>query len=613
MSFETTGAREQQMLLPFENRSSDIIALLDRALDCLAGPRLSNSAIGRRLQNLRERLVQQRFQLAVLGQFKRGKSSFLNSLLGAPLLPTGVVPLTAIPTFIAWGAKPIIRVTYHANRAPQEFGASTSTEIRDRLFAFVAEEANPKNRLDVARVDLFYPSSFLTNGLVLIDTPGIGSTHRHNTDAALQVLPECDAALFVVSSDPPITEAELLYLKTVSPMVARLFLVFNKVDFLEPDELQSAIEFLLKTVHESLQAQIDPKIFPLSARDGLRAKITGDHAALEKSGIAEIETYLLNYLAQEKMAALRTAISRKASELVTQAEADLELRIRTLEMPIEDLTRRSTTLEQALQRVTREERVIRDLLSGDRRRAVEQLEIHAEQLRQMGYQYLTDVLDRVLSLPNQSESQARKAMTAAIPEFFEQKLSAISAEFSRTVEAIFVGHQQRIDDLVNLVRRTAADLFEVRYAASADSEQFKIHQEPYWVTEKFSDTLISVPTAVIDPLLPSGLRRERLRARCSQQAAELVQRNVENLRWATLQGLDATFRRFASSLEERLTEAVGATQGAVKAATATRTVTSSEADADLGALQRVSRTLAEIRTDLGRTPAQRLDFEERSH
>jgi len=62
----------------------------------------------RRLDTLRQRLVADRFQLAVLGQFKRGKSTLLNAMLGTSVLPTAVVPLTAIPTFVEAGAAPCV-------------------------------------------------------------------------------------------------------------------------------------------------------------------------------------------------------------------------------------------------------------------------------------------------------------------------------------------------------------------------------------------------------------------------------------------------------------------------------------------------------------------------
>jgi dynamin family protein len=109
------------------------------------------SALLARLRSLRERLQHERLQLAVLGQFKRGKSTFLNALLGAPVLPMAVVPLTAVSTFIAWGSQPLVRVRFKHNRPLKECTAHESDAIRDFLFRFVAEDANPKNCLDRGR------------------------------------------------------------------------------------------------------------------------------------------------------------------------------------------------------------------------------------------------------------------------------------------------------------------------------------------------------------------------------------------------------------------------------------------------------------------------------
>ena len=76
-------------------------------------------------------------------------------------------------------------------------------EFVDILHGIVTEEGNPKNRLGVLQVEILHPAPILQHGVVLIDTPGIGSTFTHNTAATLNFLPQCDAALFVVSATRP--------------------------------------------------------------------------------------------------------------------------------------------------------------------------------------------------------------------------------------------------------------------------------------------------------------------------------------------------------------------------------------------------------------------------
>src|SRR5579862_2904737 len=87
-----------------------LAAKLDRVIAAFRDPAVDNSSLAARIDALRERLRHSRLHLAVLGQFKRGKSTFINALLGAPVLPVAVVPLTAVPVFISWGPRPLARV-----------------------------------------------------------------------------------------------------------------------------------------------------------------------------------------------------------------------------------------------------------------------------------------------------------------------------------------------------------------------------------------------------------------------------------------------------------------------------------------------------------------------
>jgi GTP-binding protein EngB required for normal cell division len=581
--------------------SQDIAVLLKRITETLKPVRASTPPIVERFDTLRARLLNGRLQLALLGQFKRGKSTLLNALLGAPLLPAGVIPLTAIPTFIAWGSTPRIRVSYRLSGRPQEFNVGGPDEVRAALFNFVAEEANPKNHLDVARVDVFYPAPILKTGVVLIDTPGIGSTHRHNTDTALAVLPECDAALFVVSVDPPITEAELAYLKMVRSNVARVFFVLNKVDYLESPDLQTAVEFLRRTLRQSAGGANENDIFSVSALSGLRARQHNDLAAFERSGIAALENDLLRHLAQEKRTMLREAVVQKAMQNLTEVQGDLSFTLRALEMPVEELRRCGGELEKTLLRLRGDAHVVHDLLAGDRRRILDQLERHAEALRERSRELLSSSLEQALNQSHDRdiEGPVQTAIEAIVPTFFEQELQDSLREFGQLAETVWEGHQKRVDDLVNEVRRAAAELLDVPYTPATESEGFSLPREPYWVTHQWADRLVTIPTGVVSRILPQPIRRVRLRAQIGLRITELVQRNVENLRWATLQGIEETFRRFSTALDDRFVRAIEATQGAIQAASQQRGAASEGAALELAQLRQASKELDEIRIRLG--------------
>ncbi len=205
---------ERNANLACENgqEAEELKQLLQRAASVCDACGDGFSTFHARITELQNRLAEERFHLAVLGQFKRGKSTLLNALIGEPLLPVGVVPLTSIPTFLRSGARRAVRVSFYDGKHT-DFAGLTLEQASAVLARHVTEKENPENRLGVAQVEVEHPSALLRAGVVLIDTPGIGSTFRHNTEATLNFLPQCDAAVFVVSADPPITEAEREFLK----------------------------------------------------------------------------------------------------------------------------------------------------------------------------------------------------------------------------------------------------------------------------------------------------------------------------------------------------------------------------------------------------------------
>ena len=151
-----------------------------------------------------DKLETSSFYLAVLGQFKRGKTTFINALLGEEILPTGILPLTSIITLIRFGERKKAEVVFLDNRRC----TIDPTELRQ----YVSESENAKNEKKVHHVELAYPSSFLKNGIVLIDTPGVGSIALHNTETTQGFLPRIEAAVVLLGADPPVTQVEFQFI-----------------------------------------------------------------------------------------------------------------------------------------------------------------------------------------------------------------------------------------------------------------------------------------------------------------------------------------------------------------------------------------------------------------
>src|SRR5208282_3697909 len=148
---------------------------------------LGSSRIADEARNLADRISEGRFYVACIGQFKRGKSTLINALIGDPVLPVGFTPVTAVPTVIRFGDRRRARV--------QARDGSWQEVCVSDLNLYVSEEYNPENAKGVRGVEVFVSSSLLADGMCFVDTPGLGSVFTGNTGATQAFIPHIDAAL----------------------------------------------------------------------------------------------------------------------------------------------------------------------------------------------------------------------------------------------------------------------------------------------------------------------------------------------------------------------------------------------------------------------------------
>ncbi len=551
---------------------------------------------------LEKRLSEGRFHLAVLGQFKRGKSTLLNALLGEAVLPTAVVPLTAIPTFVQAGQELSVKVLFEDKKHPQEYTAKNSRQLVAFLCDYVTETANPANQLNVKQVEVFHPAEILRNGVVLIDTPGIGSTFKHNTEATLNFLPQCDAAMFLVSADPPITEVEIEFLKQVRQKVPRLFFILNKADYLTEQEKKEILSFIKKVLKEQVGADETTHIFCISARLGLQARGDNDKNLWSKSGLAEVEKYLVDFLAHEKTEALRQAARKKAADILAEVLMQIQLSVKSLQMPLDDLEERLKIFREKLTELRRSKLSEMDILEGDKKRTHEFLEDHAEQLRRKSRAYLKGIFEETFSKlePEQlSEGAIERSLADAIPGFFEHEAGKSTQVFQDKMQQVLGPHREKLNKLIDSIRQAAAELFDIPYKQVQATQDFEIARRPYWVSHQWARSFRRIPRGVVDKLLPAGIRRSQLTKRATEQVDELVMQNAENLRWAVFQNLDQSFIRFRSELEKRFEQTLAATEGAIETALRKRKEHSEIISSELTRLESALMVLTEIKEAFG--------------
>ncbi len=140
----------------------------------------------------------QLIDVAILGQFKSGKSSFLNSLIGKPILPVGVIPVTTTITRLQYGKRERAIIRHFDGR-------EIEADIAD-IEEFTSEAKNPANQKNVEVVDVELPSLEKYAGVRLVDTPGLGSIFKYHMETSENWLPEVGTALLAISSDRPLMD-----------------------------------------------------------------------------------------------------------------------------------------------------------------------------------------------------------------------------------------------------------------------------------------------------------------------------------------------------------------------------------------------------------------------
>jgi GTPase SAR1 family protein len=532
--------------------------IADAVISGVPHPSNSQEALLERLRGCAKRLASERFQLAVLGQFKRGKSTLLNALIGQPVLATGVLPLTSIPTFLQAGPSFCIKLVHSTGEVAQHQTANLS-DLAHVLEDATTEERNPQNRRHLERVEVSIPSRGWLEAVTLIDTPGIGSTHAHNTNAAHRILPECDAALFVLSVDPPITEAELNYLSLVSKTASRIILVLNKVDLVDRSDQERTISFIESVIAKQAEARTDQRIFGLSARAALSARLSGDDEALSGSGLPALEQYVEESLVRRKRELLETSIAAKILAIVERLRDETAISLRALTIPLTDLEEKITAFDQASQQFYKEGERLEDLLTGEWRRTISKLDAlcnDAETRARVSLsERLADSLDSVIT-----DANDHLVVKRIMQELFDKELRSIVKIIEDHISTSLKFHQQQYVELVQGVRTTAASLMNTSLSDRPIDEPFQTKREPYWISEARVDSLGAVTLDGIARLLPKRKQGERQRQKLLANAHAAISRNTANLHWATRQNIDDTFRRLLGETAASVALSINATR-----------------------------------------------------
>ena len=508
-------------------------------------------------ERLLEKWRNRSFDLVVAGQFKRGKSSLVNALVGAPVLPVGVVPLTSAVTILEYGEGAWAEIAFAGGKREEvPLGA---------LPEYVTESRNPGNVKRVAEAKLHFPSDWLRDGNRLVDTPGIGSVYDHNTETALRYVPRADAVLFVASADQPMSRAETEFLKDVRQYAPKVFCLLNKADYLEPAELGEALEFATRAVREALQA--DVPVFPLSAKLALQGKLGCSRVLLERSGFSTFDQALRSFLEEEKEAVWLRSLEGSLLRILEESRLRNELEHKALSEPLAALEEKLARVE-AKKRETGEARAELELLLDGQVRELLKQRVEPE-LEQFKRRLRGEIAERLREWFEELQDQPLRALAEQVRARTVEQVrgacdawrAAEDAALGPALEALFERHAQRVQSDIDELARYCADLFDIPYEAVATKVAWE-HQAQF--AYKFWDApgSLYLLSSALTEALPRFLASRQVRNRLSRSAADLIEVQSGRMRHDFEQRLKRSAAEFRAAMLRR----IDATSAGIEAA-----------------------------------------------
>lgn len=261
---------------------------------------IKRDTIAQQIELGRRHFADSRYNIAIVGNMKRGKSTLLNTLLGrrddhlSPI--ASKVCTAAIVHYLSREAHPenlSEALVFFDGRDPQGVPV-------EMLREYITEDANPGNIKEVRSVDVYGDFPLLRNVVTLVDTPGRGATQRHHETLLEQFLPVADAIIFLISADLPIEASERAFLDQLSQQEKqRIFFVLTKRDEVSDKDIKEVRNWVMKNIRES--GLPCDRLFEVSAKpvfEAVCAGKDGDELALlrRNSGVAELESELESFI-----------------------------------------------------------------------------------------------------------------------------------------------------------------------------------------------------------------------------------------------------------------------------------------------------------------------------
>ncbi|MEG4912678.1 dynamin family protein [Microcoleus sp. B7-D4] len=449
----------------FQQKRNALAVLVKQQIDVLHSLNMTETEAN--IRKLEERILTDGFKVLVVGEFKRGKSTFINALLRQEVLPAYSTPTTAIINEVKWGDKQKAML-YHKKpasgspRPPQEIPVDKIEEY------VVIKDSGKKEGKEspYEKVELFWPLELCRNGVEIIDSPGLNENEVRQ-QVTVDYLSRVDAVLFVLSCEqlgPSISEQKMIELLSNCGH-EDIFFICNRFNDIRRKEEQERVRQHGLSQFSNLTKQGTKGIFFITAVDALEGYLENDVNRIKASGIELVEQALATFLAKErgrvkivrseKIFRMSVEESRK---IIPQRESMLRTDLQTLEKRYADAQESLRSLEKEresiVRRISNFREDIKELVRGKARELLNKVD---EKLDDWVSEYTIQESVKLFSKDIFNMEAAAKRVVEEVTQYLSSKVEKEFTQWQRQELQPFLG--SRLDDLFRELEDKAGNFF----------------------------------------------------------------------------------------------------------------------------------------------------------
>jgi len=249
---------------------------------------LGLTSLEKQMNTLSLDMERKEFIVVVVGEFNRGKSYFVNAIIGADIIPTDILPTTATINVIRYSKEPYVVIF-------KKDGSKVNGECsKEYLEKFTAQYKD--NITTIKYIEIGYPADILKDGMILVDTPGVNDINQQRVSITYGFMPIADAVFFLLSPEQPVTKSEKQFLEQhiLNTNISKLFFILNKIDKLsDEDEIKDALQSAQDRIKSICGT---PKVYSLSSKKALEGKLKNNNELLNQSMLPKFEKELSDFI-----------------------------------------------------------------------------------------------------------------------------------------------------------------------------------------------------------------------------------------------------------------------------------------------------------------------------